>query len=239
MPKEHTLCWKCLDFDQAAGGEVNFVPWLGDADTRNWCKLMGLQSLYLISGIRGYPHIHVWICIRTQPKGILGHELTILGVFPASISRVGECCSPSWLSASSTSWTSHETFFVIYAGRQGAKRLSWSPRHRLQGHSRSDHVCEVWSCPAQGCSGSQLQWHLALGMGCWKMEHLGSTAKHLNWGCWGLSPEPGPRAHTVLARGCVPGTCVHTAAPCMLQLSCSQGTWGLGGHTTQFTGPSF
>lgn len=140
MPKEHTLAWKHLDLDQAAGREVNFVQWLGDADTRKWCKLMGLKGLYLTSGIQGYPHIHMWICIRTQPKGILGQEQAILALFPASISRTGECCSPS----SSTSWTSHETHFLSYMScREAGSKEAEPSRHRLQEHSRSDHVCEV------------------------------------------------------------------------------------------------
>lgn len=163
MPKEHTLSWKHLDFDQEAGREVNTVQWLGDADTRNGCKLKGLQSLYLICGNQGYPHMRLWICIRTHSKGILGQEQAILGLFPASISRVGECCSPSWLSASSTSCTSHETHFLSYTSGREQRGWAWSSRHRLQGHSRSDHVCEVCSCPAQGCSGSQLQQLSVLG----------------------------------------------------------------------------
>lgn len=184
----------------------------------------GTKELYLISGIQGNPHSHIWICIRTQPKGILGQEQAILGFFPESISRTEECCSPSW-SASSTSWTFHETHFLSYMTcREAGSKEAEPPRRRLQEHSRSDHVCEVWSCPSRGalalsCNGTQF-W------GCWKRQHLGSMAEFLNWGCWDFSPEPRSQ-----------GACVHTMhAPAELQLG---GTWGFGDHTAQFTGSSF
>lgn len=94
----------------------------------------------------------------------MGQELTILGLFPASIARVGECCSLAecQLHILDLPW---DTFLVIYELQGGREKRgwAWSPRHMLQGHSRSDHVCGVWSCPAQGCSGSHLQWHPVLG----------------------------------------------------------------------------
>lgn len=66
------------------------------------------------------------------------------------------------------------------------------------------------------------------GTGCWKMEHLGSIAKHLNWGCWDFSPEPRSQgthsAHHGVCTWCLCSRCCTMCVPAKLQ----SGDMGLG-----------
>lgn len=174
MPKEHTLAWKHLDFDQAAGRELNFVQWLGDADTRSWCKLMGLQSLYLISGIQGQPgsefvfvylHPHLNLYQDTTKRHFgprAGHSWFLPCKHFQGWGVLHPILAGCQLHILDLPW---DTFLVILELQGGREQRgwAWSARHRMQGHSKSDRVCEVWSCAAQGCSGSRLQGHSVLG----------------------------------------------------------------------------
>lgn len=80
---------------------------------------------------------------------------------------------------------------------------------------------------ALSCNGTQF-W----GAGCWKMEHLGSIAEHLNWSCWDFSPEPRSQdTHRACQGTCTWCLCAHCCimhAPAELQ----PGDRGLGGVTT-------
>lgn len=182
-------------------------------------------------GIYSHPHLNLY---QDTTERHFGQAQATLCLFPASISRAGECCSPSWLSASSTSWTSHETHFLSCMSDREQRGWAWSPRHGLQGHSRSDHVCEAWSCPAQRGSGSQLQWHSVLGSrmlkdgASWVYSRT-SELKLLGFLPWAQVP-----GHTQSLPGYVYMVLVCT----LLHHACSswtaaggQGTWGGSQHT--------
>lgn len=118
MPKEHTLAWKHLDLDQASGREVNFVQWLGDADTRKWCKLMGLKrvgSRDILTSTCEFVSGHNQKAFWAKNRPFLLSSLQAFPGLGSAAAHPAPHLGPPMRHISCRIWV---------AGRQGAKRLS-------------------------------------------------------------------------------------------------------------------